>query len=92
MKELWVGKLQTRLARLLNLHFFPINVTQGEEHNPRQIALHARLLRDRISQINRKPKRHSWLVVSLVLHFLDRSPGFLLHCHKWTSAFILRLP
>ncbi len=87
MKELRIGKPQTRLASLLNLHFFPINLAQSEKHNPGQIALHARFLRDCFSQINRKPERHSWLVVSRLLRFFDRSPGFLLHCHKWTSRF-----
>ena len=87
MKELRLGKLQTRLAGLLNLHFFPINLAQGEENNPRQIAFHARLLRDCFSQINRKPERHSWSVAARVLRFFDRSPGFLLYYHKRTSRF-----
>jgi hypothetical protein len=82
MKELWVGKLQTRLARLLYLHLFSINLTQGEEHNPRKIALHARFLRDCFPQINRKPERHSWPVVSRLLRLFNSSMGFLLHGHK----------
>ena len=87
MEELRPGKLQTCLAGLLNLHFFPINLAQGEENNPRQIAFHARLLRDCFSQINRKPERHSWSVAARVLRFFDRSPGFLLYYHKRTSRF-----
>jgi hypothetical protein len=89
MKELRIRKPQTRLASLLNLHFFSINLTQGEKHNPRQIALHARLLRDCFPQINRKPERHSWPVVSRLLAFLDRSPGLLLLCHERNSYVLL---
>ncbi len=33
MKKLWVGKLQTRLAGLLYLHLFSINLTESEKNN-----------------------------------------------------------
>src|ERR1700736_1414098 len=86
MKELRTGKLQTRLAGLLNLQSIPINLTQCEKNNPSQITLHTRLLGDCFSQINRKPKRHSWPVLSLALPFLERRPGFLIYRHKGTSC------
>jgi hypothetical protein len=92
MKKLRIGKLQTRFASLVDLQLFPINLTQGEKYNPGQVALHARLLRDCFSEINWQPERHSGLGCSLVLHFLDRTPGFPLHCHKWTSRLHTAFP
>ena len=34
VEELWVGKLQTCLARLLYLHLFSVNLTESEKNNP----------------------------------------------------------
>ena len=65
MEELRPGKRHACLAGLLNLHLFPINLAQGEENNPRQIAFHARLLRDCFSQIDRKPERRRHIGLSL---------------------------